>query len=47
MCEVVRSPANVCWRIMWNGTQLDTADTKAEAEDIKRFYDIKIKRMGL
>lgn len=47
MCDIVRSPARVSWLVKYNGCILDTADTKAEAEDIKRFYDIKLKRMGL
>lgn len=47
MCEVVRSPANVCWRVMWGDNQLDTADTRKEAEQLAAFYNIKLKRMGI
>ncbi len=31
--EVVRSPARVCWWVMVNGVRVDTADTKALAQE--------------
>lgn len=33
MITVIRSPAKVSWHIMFNGTLLATADTKAEANE--------------
>jgi hypothetical protein len=32
---VVRSPARVCWHVLYNGVLLGTRDTKSEANALK------------
>lgn len=31
--EIKRSPARVCWHIMFRGQMIDTADTRSEAAE--------------
>ena len=39
MFTIVRSPAKVCWHIMFNGRFFDTADTKRQAQELVDRYE--------
>lgn len=40
--EVKRSPARVCWHILYNGILIGTAATKQEAEERKGVLERKV-----
>lgn len=46
MFEIVRSPAKVCWHIMFNGSMIDTADTKRHAEHKLEGYEKAYRRLA-
>ena len=39
MFSIQRSPAKVCWHIMFNGSMIETAATKRAAEIVKSQYE--------
>lgn len=40
--SVQRSPAKVCWWVMFNGYVLETADTKWQAQELAETYRRKV-----
>jgi len=39
MFTIVRSPAKVCWHLMFNGKFFEAAPTKRQAEELKANYE--------